>query len=435
MTTTFRVLLALLIATLFLIPPVSTATGDGEDYGDPGGEGIPEDPVDENDLPDEGDAGKAKPEPVTVSANKVFLNVYKINFYDSGHGSLDLDTEPVDGQDIFINTTIENRARIDLYDINVDFYYGPEGDEYYIGTDTIPMIEGNGGTETAEVSWRAKLGEQKVKVIADPDGNSGGPGEDIANLTVYKTDHSVDLQCFYNASGIKVGEGAHYYVKITNTGKQDDTFEITYDEHYHLGASGWSVTTATTEVTLDAGETDYIRVDVSYDESNPNYNKALVVEVIATTEGGAGDYSDRVFLSNEVIHDVPILFVDDDMQHHEFAKGHYWVGAGGQYGPDTDDIIRLTLNETYGGLYHYLELPRDVVGSGGGVSSEGDCMPPYDENEATDDYNDGETTNESQSNEQICHINPDTGDPMYLKDYDVVLIDTGYISILSARGA
>ncbi|MCK4613239.1 MAG: hypothetical protein KAU14_00425, partial [Thermoplasmata archaeon] len=148
--------------------------------------------------------------------------------------------------------------------------------------------------------------------------------------------------------------------------------------------------------------------------ANIDYTAEAVVKVTAQNQGDS-TRSDVIYTTTNVIHDVPILYVDDDGQHADQPRKSYNGGSDGQFGPETDEINIGALEVNYKGQYHHIELEGDNQPYRT-MDNQGASGPPYDSSHGISPY-----TVDSKR--------------VYLKDYDVVIWDTGYSETLTASGS
>ena len=203
--------IGLLVALLFLLPPAAAFdsiidTDDGTGSGS-----IPS--VDNEEIPDiedpdpspdnEGETGNSDSEgtmsnvlPDTdVRTKSTVMVVSKIGLHDKDEDPVD---ELDDGEEGKISAEVTNDgAKQDVMtDVEVDFYFVDKDDEeYYIDTDIIPYIEGDGNSSIAMVDWTADMLALKIKVVADVDGSDGGPGERYQDVNITKADYAHKLLC------------------------------------------------------------------------------------------------------------------------------------------------------------------------------------------------------------------------------------------------
>ena len=335
-------------------------------------------------------------------SSKKFLDAFKLNFEPF---------DPEDGEVIDCTATVHNfgTERQIAYNVNVEFWF----EDVYIGTDTIDEIQ-PGENGTASVEWKAVFGSHTMRTIADPDASDGGPDDYEVVLNVTRSEYSPILYLSDNASWIKNSETNEYYIKVTNQGSESDTFDLTLvTKKYGDDIGGWSISLSEDEVSLDGGESTYVTLNVEYTMLDVDYTAEAVIMVMAQSQSDS-TRSFSIYTTTDVIHDVPILYVDDDGQHTDQPRMSYSV-IGGQYGPETDEINLLALDANYHGLYHHIELEGDVTYSGP-PSNQGASGPPYDSSSGISPY----TINSKR---------------VYLSDYDIVIWDTGYIETLTASGS
>ncbi len=409
-----KVLIALLLALIFVVPPAGMLQHDSSRGG------VSPSPVDESGLTNEQGANAPTKESTTPEtpaqtpaksdvnvegdrSSKKFLNAFKLNFDPF---------DPEDGETVNCTATVHNfgSSRQIAHNVNVEFWY--DGDNY-IGTAYIDEID-PGENGTASVNWKAIYGSHTMKVVADPDGSDGGPDSYETTLNVTRSTYSVGMFLAHNASWIKNSNTNDYYIKVTNRGSNSDTIDLSMaTTKYGNSMDGWTISLDQNQVTLDGEASTYVKLSVKYLKAIPDYTAEAVVKVTAQSEGDS-TRNDVLYTTTDVVHDVPILYVDDDGQHSDQPRGSYNV-ISGQYGPETDDINIGALDVNYHGLYHHVELQGDYQ-PGGSMSTQGPSGPPYDSSHGASTYN----------------IN---GNPVYLKDYDVVIWDTGYSETLTAPGS
>ena len=409
------VFLGIIIALLFVFQPLSTmifqeerenSTFPSEETGAGARSDIQEETVKEKSQSEEKTEPTAKDEiedfkDETRSARK-YLDVFKLNFNPF---------EPEDGETVEITADIKNKGREGQVaeDVNVEFWYDEDN---FIGSTVIDEIE-PGDEVSATIEWKAVVGDHHITVKVDPDGNSGGPDELTKSISVSQAYYSPHLFNAYTYQSIKVGDTIYFYVKLTNKGTRTDSFDITMTKEFDGTSSGWTITKNKNEINdLEPGDSDYITVEVSYDEAHPVYYKEVKVTIEATSRGDTKKKAD-IELRAAVIHDKPILFVDDDDQQNDVERGHYQVSPE-QHGPQTDEFITTLLDYFYPGMWDKVTLPGDYQPYGY-MSNQGDSGPPYDSSVGVSPYEDS------------------NGDPIYLKNYDLVIWDTGYSETLTAN--
>ncbi len=347
-------------------------------------------------------------------SSRKFLDAFKLNFdpYD-----------PEDGETVECTATVHNFGRESQVaeNVNVEFWYG----ENYIGTDIIDEITpGENGTATVE--WTAEYGSHTMRVFADPDGSDGGPDDYEVILNVTRSSYSVGLELKNNASWIKNSQTNYYYIKVINQGSNADTFDLSIDtKKYGEDAGGWqNIGLDDDSVSLDGGESTYVRLSVGYQSLDPDYTAQAVVKVTAQSQGDS-ERSRVVYASTDVIHDVPILFVDDDGQHDvngdgdPMLPGTFWLNEG-TYGAHSDYLMTAALDQNYEGMYDTVTLTGDVKSGGwqndGRMGASGPVF-----NSQTSGYNPA----------NYPYQNGD-GDDIFLEDYDAVIWIMGYCECLNA---
>lgn len=347
-------------------------------------------------------------------SSRKFLDAFKLNFdpYD-----------PEDGEIVECTATVHNFGRESQVakDVNVEFWFN----DAYIGTDIIDeILPGDNGTATIE--WTAEFGSHNMRVFADPDGSDGGPDEYEVILNVTRSEYSVGLELEHNASWIKNSKTNYYYIKISNKGSQADTINLDLDTFkYGEDGSGWqNIALSEDSVMLDSGESTYVRLSIEYQNLDPDYTAQAVVKVTAQSQADT-DRSRVIYATTDVIHDVPILYVDDDGQHDEngdgdpMLPGTFWLNEG-TYGAQTDYLITAALDRSYEGMYDTVHLTGDVK-SGGWQNDNnmGDPGPVF--SSSTTGYNPA----------NYPYQNGD-GDDIFLEDYDAVIWIMGYCECLNA---
>lgn len=347
-----------------------------------------------------------------------FLNVSKLNFDP---------WNPEDGENVECTANIHNFGTGDqiAYNVNVEFFSGDE----CIGTDIIDEIQ-PGANATASMDWRAVYGSHAMRVIADPDGSDGGPDEYEASLTVSQSDYSPELLCPNNASWIRNNDTNYYYINVTNHGKNIDTIDLSFQTiKYGMNNAGWTIQLDDDRVTLNSGEHSYVQLSVDYHQLMPDYTAEAVVQVTAQSQGDSSN-KDTIHITTNVIHDTPILFVDDDGQH-EFRgvndpmlPGDFVIGSGtwgGSYGAESDHLMNYSLDANYEGLWDYVRLPGDnKIGRVANSSFMGNSGPVF--NSLTIGYNPVNYPYEDGS-----------GNDIFLENYDVVIWNLGYSESMTSH--
>jgi len=350
-------------------------------------------------------------------SSRKFLDAFKLNFDPF---------DPEDGETVECSATVHNFGNEQqiAYNVNVEFWFGDK----YFGTDIIEKIE-PGENGTAAVDWTAEYGSHIMRTIADPDGSDGGPDEYQVLLNVTQSTYSVGLELLHNASWIKNSKTNYYYIKVTNQGSNSDTFDLSMEtKKYGADPTGWqNVELDEDEVSLDSGESTYVKLTVGYQKLNPDYTAQLVAKVTAQSQGDT-DRSRVVHTTTDVIHDVPILFVDDDGQHatrdngDPMLPGSFHLSfAEGTYGAECDVLMTASLDNSYEGMYDYVRLSGDMKG-GGWINNNdmGDSGPVFNKN--TVGYNPSNYPFEDKN-----------GDDIFLENYDAVIWIAGYCECLNAN--
>lgn len=417
-----NVLLALFMVLLFVVPLLNMlqydpAQNDMEISPEDGSvltneQGVEETPqVDETSDWEEG----AEVNVDGDRSSRKFLDAFKLNFdpYD-----------PEDGEVVECTATVHNFGRESqvAYDVNVEFWYGDQ----YFGTDIIDEIE-PGENGTASVDWTADYGSHTMKVFADPDGSDGGPDEYEVMLNVSRSTYSVGLELEHNASWIKNSQTNYYYIKVINQGSSSDTYDLSMDsKKYGSDPTGWQdVELDKDQVSLDGGESTYVRLKAKYQNLDPDYTAQLVVMVTAQSQGDT-DRSRTVYATTDVIHEIPILYVDDDGQHdvdgdgNPMLPGTFYLSSG-TFGAQTNPLMNASLDQSYKGMYDYVALTGDYKSGGWpNPNNMGDSGPVF--NSQTVGYNPTDYPYQDEN-----------GDDIFLENYDAVLWNTGYCECLNAN--
>lgn len=415
---------ALLLALLFIVPPVDMLQFDSSDDGietrDQDGS-VMTNEQDPDDL-SEGESGSDEqlyaPDDVNVEgdkSSKKFLDAFKLNFDP---------WNPEDGDLVECTATVHNFGEEwqVAEDVNVDFWFN----DNFIGTAYIEeILPGDNGT--ASVDWKAVYGSHNMRVVADPDASGGGPDDYEVQLNVSRSDYSIGLSCAENASWIKNSQTNYYYILVENRGDKFDTYDLTLETtKYGEDTSGWqNIQLDEDVVALDTGESDYVELSIKYLAGTPDYKTQAVVKVMAQSRGDT-ERSAEVFTTTDMIHDVPILFVDDDGQHDvngdgdPMLPGTFWLNEG-TYGAHSDYLMTAALDKNYEGMYDTVTLTGDVK-SGGWINNNnmGDSGPVFNSqttgyNAATYPYEDGD------------------GDDIFLENYDAVIWIMGYCECLNSN--
>jgi len=350
-------------------------------------------------------------------SGRKFLDAFKLNFdpWDPEAG------ETVKCSAIVHNSGTEGQI---AYNVNVEFYF----DDEFISTGMIDEIQ-PGDNGTACVKWKAVYGSHNMRIIADPDGSDGGPDEYEVLLNVTQSTYSVSLGLERNASWIKNSQTNYYYLKVTNQGSNFDTFDLSFrTTKYGEDPTGWTVELEEAQASLDTGESTYVRLEVSYQKIIPDYTAEVVAKVKAQSRGDS-DRSGVVYTTTNVIHDKPILFVDDDGQHKykgeddPMLPGHFILKDGtwgGSYGAESDYLMNYSLDVNYEGMWDYVNLPGDSkYGRWANASTMGRSGPVF--NSQTVGYNQADYPYEDES-----------GNDIFLENYDVVIWNLGYSECLTS---
>ena len=346
------------------------------------------------------------------SARK-FLDAFKLNFdpYD-----------PEDGETVECTATVHNFGNEfqTAENVNVEFWF----ESQYIGTGIVDeILSGENGTAT--IDWIAEYGSHTMRVVADPDGSDGGPDEYSVMLNVTRSSFSLGLELQKNASWIKNSQTNNYYIKVTNQGSNTDTFDLDVETvKYGESGSGWTIELDEESVTLDSDESTYVLLTVEYLMGAPDYLAQAVAKVTAQSQGDTDRYR-SVYATTDVIHDVPILFVDDDGQHDvngdgdPMNPGTFWLDEG-TYGAQCEHLMTAALDQNYAGMYDMITLGGDT--KSGGWQSDGNMGPSGPVfNSGTTGYN---PSNYPYENSE--------GDDMFLEDYDAIIWVMGYCECLNA---
>jgi len=350
-------------------------------------------------------------------SSRKFLDALRLNFDP---------WNPEDGETVVCSATVHNfgaEGQV-AQNVNVDFYFGDE----CIGTGTIYEIE-PGDNGTAQVDWKAVHGNHTMKIVADPDGSDGGPDEFEVSLNVTRPTYSPRLLLPNNASWIRNTDTNNYFIKVINTGTSTDTIDLSFrTKKYGNDPGGWSIALNKDEVSLDGGESTYVKLSVEYMILSPDYTAEAVVTVTAQSQNDNSKES-SIRATTSVIHDTPILFVDDDGQHKyrgeddPMLPGHFTLndGAwGGSYGAESDYVMNYSLDVNYEGMWDYVNLPGDQK-DGRWVNSNtmGGSGPVF--NSQTIGYNPVTYPYEDES-----------GNDIFLENYDVVIWNLGYSETLTS---
>ncbi len=164
-----------------------------------------------------------------------------------------------------IAVDVTNNGRRDqvMTNVEVDFYYLDEmGETRFIARDTIDRIQGNGGSETALVGWKASMFAKDIKVVADCDGSDGGPTEIVESITINPANYFPYLEVAYPQRSEKPGETVAFELRVTNMGTKSDTIKLKFE-----GEGDWDVwfeggTTKKTLEDMEASETRYVELTV-----------------------------------------------------------------------------------------------------------------------------------------------------------------------------
>jgi len=122
------------------------------------------------------------PQPVETASTLMIVD--NMILYDKNRNRTDSLGE---GEDGFLSAEVTNEGNSHcvMTEVEVDFYYiDMDGGTHFIDRDVIEIIQGNGDSETAMVSWKATLLAREIRVIADQDGSDGGPAECIEDVTI-----------------------------------------------------------------------------------------------------------------------------------------------------------------------------------------------------------------------------------------------------------
>ena len=348
-------------------------------------------------------------------SSRKYLDAFKLNFDPF---------DPEDGETVECTATVHNfgNDRQIATDVNVEFWYGDK----YIGTGIIEEIQ-PGDNGTTAVDWNAEYGSHEMRVWADPDGSDGGPDDYSVTLNVTRSDYSVGLNVVENASWIRNSQTNYYFIQVINQGSNADTFDLDFDSYkYGANPAGWTINLDDDEVALGAGESTNVELSIEYTQLNPDYTAQCVVVVTAQSQGDS-ERSRELYTTTDVVHDTPILYVDDDGQHDEnedgdpMLPGTFWLDWGGTYGAQTNDMINGSLNANYAGLFDYVQLSGDTKG-GGWINNNAMGMSGPVYSSQTVGYNAGTYPYEN-----------DDGDDIFLEDYDAVIWNTGYCECLNAN--
>ena len=350
-------------------------------------------------------------------SDAVFLKASKLNFDP---------WDPEDGEIVNCSATIGNYGAGGQIatGVNIEFYV----DDRCIGAVIIDEIQ-PGERGTAWIDWKAGYGNHRMKVIADADGSDGGPTEVEATLNIPRSTYSPVLSLPYNSSWIKNLDTNHYYINVTNQGTDRDSFDLDLDiRKFGESPGGWSISLDQDSVTLDGGESTYVELTVDYTELDPDFSAEAVVTVTAESQSDPSKAC-SITVTTNVIHDKPILFIDDDGQHtHKGANDPILPGElmvdtgtwGGSYGSNSDHLMNASLDAIYPGLWEYVVLPGDSKqGKWATNTTLGPSGPVF--NSGTPGFN---PTNYPYQDRD--------GDDIFLKNYDVVIWNLGYSETLTA---
>ena len=390
-----KVLVCALVAALFLLPPVSMTGKQDVSYETEEANDFNEVDIEREIIDEEEKSEDLKDKVSAAGSRAMVLLVSKIFFPDP----------PIeDGTLINIEAAIKLQGKEDdiAKNVEVDFY----ADDKYIDRVMIDEILGGNEEYTGDdtIYWKATAGDHKIKVIADPDGSHGGPAEMTAEISVDRIDYSVYLDCPYGMGSTQPDKELVYYINVRNEGKKDATMALSRSNP----ATGFTTTFAggatTKEIDVDSGESEWIEFHVSVAAGT-----SYLAEEISTLKAeikGHTEYYNEIDIWTTVIHDAPILFLDDDSQR-AFNPPGYSVTPN-HYGAETDGFVKMALDNTYGSSYYnFFELEQDT---GMTVSTQGKSGPPYQYPSGTAEADKYKWNNDQKT----------------LADYDVVVWNTGY---------
>ena len=286
----------------------------------------------------------------SVRAKSSVMVIQKIGLHDE-------DEIPVerldDGQQGKISAEISNEGgEWDVMtDVEVDFYYiDRDEDVYYIGSDLLPLIEGEGESATAMVDWTADMLAEKIRVVADPDGSDGGPAIEEQEVEIVQADYAQKLYCSYPAGSGTAGDTLNYWIKVNNIGKKNDNIKLETQ-----GAGVWTVqfdNGQSSKTIFNLGSDQYTWEEVSVTiPAGAGGNDRRDISIVATSQSDTDKSRSLVITTTVLRSSRPILVFDRDRGSSEYGT---WC--------DTSKYWTTALNDGgYEGMFFYTaSLPSDL---------------------------------------------------------------------------
>ena len=338
-------ILVLLVVLLFCMPTTAAldTSSEGSDIEEPGvvdmdqDVDIPEEvepPADsqeeETEDEDTGDNAPVDFSPPTevdptIRTKSAIMIVSKIGLHDKNEDSVE---ELDDGEEGKISAEVTNEgAKQDtMTNVEVDFYFIDKDDEeYYIDTDIIPLIEGDGNSSIAMVDWTADMLALRIKVVADVDGSDGGPGEGYQDINITEADYAQKLHCAYTTGSGYSEDVLEYYFRVDNIGSKTDDVRLEVEN-----AGSWTVQfdngqDTKTVYDLSSGDHTWQKVSVTIPAAAGG-DDYLEVNIVATSQGNTNKVKDIELRTTVLRSQKPILMLDRDKNTRTDGT-RYWAAA------------------------------------------------------------------------------------------------------------
>jgi len=329
------------------------------------------DDEDDDDFDPSGDES-TNPVDTDVKMKSAAMSISKVSLHHSNGTATDTMDHGEEGS-VSAKITNEGRETDYMTEVEVDFYYlDDEGRRTYIDRDVIPVIKGGGHSEVAEVNWTATMVAKKILVIADADGSDGGPTDYEKEININPAEYFEYITCPYPYGADEADNDIEYFIKVDNVGTNDDTVQLGFDQL--TGGASWKAYFTDTgddtqTIDVDTGAYEWVGFTVEIPSSAAKEDEATFLINIYST--GAEDYVGDMLITTYVRQDKPILLVDDD----------YGSGDPQQIGwypgytlPDTHRFMISALNDAgYEGYFDTYAVPH-----GGNDGPSYDVMDDYD---------------------------------------------------------
>jgi len=221
------------------------------------------------------------PQPVETASTLMIVD--NMILYDKNRNRTDSLGE---GEDGFLSAEVTNEGNSHcvMTEVEVDFYYiDMDGGTHFIDRDVIEIIQGNGDSETAMVSWKATLLAREIRVIADQDGSDGGPAECIEDVTINPPEYFQILTVPYNRASNYPGSSAEFDIKVLNIGTEIDTVKLRFSGEGNWQAEFEGGTSRKTLSDMESGKIRYVGFSVDI-PGNADYTDMRTITITAKSD-------------------------------------------------------------------------------------------------------------------------------------------------------